>query len=186
MQITRPLTVLLVLTALLGGTAFAQQSRNQGRTRQRPNQSSTRIPYGGIFSFQARSLPAEYSLLLTRTIFARSHRSADQPQRNNTARDNAPVRRSSEIVFRGAMREGTRFLAGIENTGSHRTLWIFEGQDVPNNSTKVTEIALDHLIVEQHGVRRIVQIGESVEAGERIVGPTTLPAIANVIRPLTD
>src|ERR1700729_4277129 len=118
MQITRPLTVLLVLTALLGGTAFAQQSRNQGRNRQRPNQAPTRLQYGGNFSFQERTLPAEYSLLLTRTIFARSHRSADQPQRNNTARDNGPARRSSEILFRGAMREGTRFVAGIENTGS--------------------------------------------------------------------
>jgi hypothetical protein len=180
---------LVFVTALAGGSAFAQRSQQAQRGRQRQNQgqSPRQARVNGNFAFQARAFPAEYSLLLTRTLFAKTHRSADVPVPNVS--NNSPPRRSPENVFRGAMCEGTHYLASIENTSSGRagrTAWLSEGGIVGPQGIEITQIALDHLIVRQRGSRRLVQIGQSIEAGQLIANPSTLPAIANAPRPSAD
>ncbi len=189
MRKTPLLVVLLFVTALAGGSAFAQRAQVPQRSRQRPNNQTARQPrISGNFAFQARSLPAEYSVLLTRTLFAKSHVSADTSVRSTANTNNGP-RRVPDVVFRGAMREGLHYLAGIENTGmrgSTSTKWLSEGETVRPSGIEISQIALDHLIVVHRGSRKLVRIGQAIDAGEIIASPSTMPIIANAPRPTVE
>jgi hypothetical protein len=195
---------LLLIPALLiaiAGSAYAQQ-RQQGPQQRQPgpqrggqqgpqrsrgpqrNNTNTNPLYrpqrGGNYTFTSKSLPAEYSVLLTRTIFARNH---EIPQENTQARAPQPPRRT-EYIFRGTMIEnGTTFLAGIENRSSNHTIFLTQDGSLPALNLRVTTIALDHLIVTDRNGRRLINIGESLDAGTQIANPATLPTIANGPRP---
>jgi len=84
------------------------------------------------------------------------------------------------------MCEGAHYLAGIENTGSRHTTWLAEGESTSSPSIKITQIALDHIIIIDRSGRRVVQIGQSLLAGRSISDPSTLPAIATAPRPAVD
>src|SRR6185312_15978327 len=105
MRIVRSIFVVLVLSLLVGGSAFGQRAQNFQRNRQRqPNQSFRSQRGNGNYSFPARNLPSEYSLLLTRTIFTPNHRGIVDNVR--PTRTSNTSNRSTELVFRGAMCEG--------------------------------------------------------------------------------
>jgi hypothetical protein len=183
MRTTRLLHIPALLIAL-AGTTLAQrvQSPQRGRQPQRFNQPN-RPPRGGNYTFTSKSLPAEYSVLLTRTIFAREH--VIPPIADS--RDRNPGPRRTEYIFRGTMVEnGTRFLAGIENRSSNRTIFYAEGGSVPALNVRVTQISLDHIIVTDRTGRRLIHIGEAIDAGTQIANPATLPAVANGPRPSED
>jgi hypothetical protein len=189
-----PLLLVLVALMLVGASADAQRAQFQQqprstqtpqRGRQRNNGQFNRPPRNtGNFAFVARSFPAEYSILLRRTLFARDHVVPDvdpQPSRTSTTR-------RTEYIFRGTMVEGgTKFLAGIENRSSNRTLFYSEGGSVSGPNVRVTQITLDHIIVSDRNGRRMILIGEALDAGKAVgTSPTTLPAIANGPRPTED
>ena len=183
MRTTRLLVIPALLIAL-AGTSLAQraQTPQRGRQPQRFSQSN-RPPRGGSYTFTSKALPAEYSVLLTRTIFAREH--AIPPVVD--FRDRNQFQRRTEYIFRGTMVEnGTRFLAGIENRTSNRTIFYAEGGSVPAMNLRVTQISLDHIIVTDRTGRRLIQIGEAIDAGTQIANPATLPAVANGPRPSED
>jgi hypothetical protein len=181
---TRFLLIPALLIAL-AGTALAQRAQGpqRGRQPQRFNQPN-RPPRGnGNYLFTSKAFPAEYSVLLTRTIFARNHVVVQETPRNFS---NQPPRRT-EYIFRGTLVEnGTTYLAGIENRSSNRTIFYAEGGSVPALNVRVTQIALDHLVVTDRNGRRLIQIGESLDAGTQIANPATLPAVANGPRPSED
>jgi hypothetical protein len=184
MRFIRSIIALVFLTVLAGGSAFGQraQSYQRGRGRSSNSQSFRTQRGNGNYTFQARNLPSEYSLLLTRTLFTANHRgivdNVPRPSRSSNS-----TNRTVELVFRGAMCEGTHYLAGVENTGSRRTVWLAEGESTNSPSFKITQIALDHIIVVDRNGRRLVQIGQSLQSGRQISDPTTLPAMANAPRP---
>ncbi len=181
MRTYRLLAIPVVLIAV-AGSAVAQRSPQRNRQRNTP---TNRLPQrgNGEFAFTARSLPGEYSILLTRTIFARIHVVSDATAR----RDNTQAQRRTQYVFRGTIVEnGTKFLAGIENRTSNRTVFYSEGGSVAGSSARVTQIALDHIIVTDRGGRRLIQIGEAIDAGTQIGNPSTMPAVANGPRPSDD
>jgi hypothetical protein len=179
----RKFPLLLVLLALLATDASTFGQRAPQRNRQRANQPNRPSRNGGTFEFIARSFPPEYSILLRRTLFARDHAVQSADTQNNGP--NPP--RRTQYIFRGTMVEGgTKYLAGIENRSSNRTLFYSEGGSVSGPNVRVTQITLDHLIVTDRNGRRLIQIGEALDAGQSIANPTTLPAIANVPRPSDD
>jgi len=202
MRMTRLLFPVLLIT--LGGTALAQRAQTPQRNQsfqQRPQDSqrnsqgpqrgrqpgrtngpqSFRPQRGGNYTFTSKALPDEYSVLLTRTIFARNHEIPQVADRSE--RPPQPPRRT-EYIFRGTMIEnGTTYLAGIENRSSNHTIFLTQGGSLPALNLKVTSIALDQLVVTDRNGRRLIKIGESLDAGTQIANPATLPAVANGPRP---
>jgi hypothetical protein len=81
----------------------------------------------------------------------------------------APV---AALVLRGAMRldVGEKpFTAYIEDTnGSKPPTWVVEGQFLTSSGARVTDITLDHIIVEKNGARRLITIGVNLDQGENL------------------
>jgi len=127
----------------------------------------------GPITYQAQPLPKEFSLLMTKSIFSKNHVAYQPDTQTNPAV--FPTATVSALVLRGAMREGTRYLANIEDTSSSSKppTWVGEGDLLTSNGARVTEITLEHIIVEKNGGRRMITIGVNLDAGERLT-PTSV------------
>jgi hypothetical protein len=122
----------------------------------------------GPFVFKAMQLPQEFALLNTKSIFSKDHRSTQTDVKPVVFPD-APV---AALVLRGAMRldVGEKpFTAYIEDTnGSKPPTWVVEGQFLTSSGARVTDITLDHIIVEKNGARRLITIGVNLDQGENL------------------
>jgi hypothetical protein len=129
----------------------------------------------GPITFPAQQLPKDYALLLTRSIFSKDHRSVqpDAPK--------APVFASASVaalVFKGAMRldSGPQpYQAQIEdmNNSSKPPTWVSEGELLTSSGARITEITLDHIVVEKNGSRRMITIGVNLDQGEKLPAAAT-------------
>lgn len=125
-----------------------------------------------------RPITSDYSVLMRRSIFARDHMAKGYVDLM-VNRNAGPLSPEAKLIFRGAMREGTQFVASVEDTGaSNKTYWVRVGEKLPAGMV-VVEITLDHIIGQKDGARRRVELGQSLE-GTRIVEtpPTPAPAAA--------
>src|SRR6185312_3568441 len=125
----------------------------------------------GPATFQSQPLPKEFALLMSKSIFSKNHM-AVQPNAPK-----APVFEKttvSALVLRGAMREDTHNIANIEDTGdSKKITWVSEGDLLTSNGARVTEITLDHIVVEKNGGRRLITIGVNLDQGEKLPTPSS-------------
>ncbi len=128
----------------------------------------------GPFTFKAQQLPNEFTLLNTRSIFSKDHRSIQLDAPKKAVFDNTPV---AALVLRGAMRLDTGdkpYAAQIEDVNSSKSpTWVTEGQILTSSGARVTEITLDHIVVEKNGVRRLITIGVNLDQGEKLATAPT-------------
>ena len=133
----------------------------------------------GPFTFSVEQLPKEYALLNNRSIFSKDHR-ATQPEEKKPVFANAPV---AALVYRGAMRldSGAKpYAAQIEDINSSKApTWVSEGDLLTASGARVTEITLDHIVVEKNGVRRLITIGVNLDQGEKLPTPSSGTASAS-------
>jgi hypothetical protein len=145
---------------------YSNRSRSAGPTRFQGGSGS------GSYTYRAQPLPSQFGVLLKQTLFAKDHSILQVEDRRPTTRP------ASKLVLRGVMREGARFLASIEDTGSPRTTWFTEGQSV-RSSGKIEQITLDHIVISRGGSQKMIQIGDSLDAGAIIpTQPTEATASA--------
>jgi len=143
-------------------------------TKSDPNKSTFVPPVAtGPFTFSVQQLPKEYALLNNRSIFSKDHR-AIQPDEKKPVFENAPV---AALVLRGAMRldAGAKpYAAQIEDINSSKApTWVSEGDLLTASGARVTEITLDHIVVEKNGVRRLITIGVNLDQGEKLPTPSS-------------
>lgn len=135
---------------------YSNRSRSSGTSR---FQGSS-----GSYTYRAQPLPNQFSVLLKQTLFAKNHIT-------DRSGDGRPTTRpASKLVLRGVMREGQRFLASIEDTEPRRTNWFTEGQSV-RSSGKIEEITLDHIVITRGSSRRLIAIGDTLDAGALLPTP---------------
>lgn len=125
--------------------------------------SPTSMPASNLASWDS------YKLLLTRNIFLRD-RTAYQP---GERRMEPATRGDSPIVLTGTIVQGNDRTAFFEDTGSGRTLRVFEGQNVAN--AKLTSISIDRVELSSGGAMRAIQVGQTL-AGANYEASTAPPA----------
>jgi hypothetical protein len=146
------------------------------------NKSSGFVPpvATGPFTFSVQQLPKEYALLNSRSIFSKDHRSIQPEGPKPPVFPNAPV---AALVYRGAMRLDTGakpYAAQIEDINSSKApTWVSEGDLLTASGARVTEITLDHIVVEKNGVRRLITIGVNLDQGEKLPTPSSGTASAS-------
>lgn len=123
-----------------------------------------------VVSVATASFPQEYRILLTRSVFS------NQPERRGPrgGAGDPGAARSSEatLTFRGAMREGSQYVAFIEDNGSNKTMRLKVGEKLGRG--EIREITLNQLLY-QIGDRALpIDIGGTL-SGTGIAGPTTQP-----------
>ena len=123
-----------------------------------------------VVSVATPSFPQEYRILLTRSVFS------NQPVRRGSGggSGDSGASRSSEatLTFRGAMREGSQYVAFIEDNGSNKTMRLKVGEKLGRG--EIREITLNQLLY-QIGDRALpIDIGGTL-SGTGIAGPTTQP-----------
>lgn len=152
-------------------------SRSHAATDSHRSAATPAAPDFGPTVFPARKLPDQYTLLLRRSIFSKNHLTTDaEAERRYTRPPTFGPARESSLVFHGAMREGTRYLANIEDMGSHKITWVDEGQTLTTNGGQVVQITLDHIIVQKAGQRRLINVGETLDGGTPTAGSVAGPA----------
>jgi hypothetical protein len=167
-------TAAVVLVGLLVTTAFAQSAGyrtrdRQARTRNADRNRSTR----SLNLFPARNLPVEFAVLQTRSIFSRDRMAARVIDPSLQGDGRAADNRANPQVFRGVLEEGAIRLAGIER-GTSSLTWYREGQTL-RDGAQITQISLDQLtITHPNGDRRVITIGDSLDAGTAVSRAQTL------------
>lgn len=166
----------LLIVAVIG-TATAQFNRD------RPGPTGSR---GAAAPTQA--LPQEYAVLLTRSIFAKSGRSAgpgfvrrggggaddaDAAGTSSRSSDSSP---ESRWAFRGVFREGPQLIAFLEDLSSRKTYRLKAGDSVARG--RIAEITLDRIWYQVGDKRSAVEIGQTLEGGVAAAPPTSRPADA--------
>jgi hypothetical protein len=129
----------------------------------------------GPITFRSEPLPKEFALLMSKSIFSKNHLAVQPDAPKAPVFAQATV---SALVLRGAMREDTHYIANIEDTGTSKKItWVSEGDLLTSNGARVTEITLDHIVVEKNGSRRLITLGVNLDAGERMA-PASVAASA--------
>lgn len=165
--------MLLIVAAI--GTATAQLNRDRsGPPRSRGAAAPT------------QALPQEYAVLLTRSIFAKSGRSAgpgfvgrggggpdgaDAAGASSRSPDASP---ESRWAFRGVFREGSQLIAFLEDLSSRKTYRLKVGDSVARG--RIAEITLDQIWYQVGDKRSAVAIGQTLEGGVAAAPPTSRPA----------
>jgi len=134
----------------------------------------------GPFTFSVQQLPQEFTLLNTRSIFSKDHRSTQPDAPKKVVFEKTEV---AELVLRGAVRLETGekpYTAQIEDVKSDKSpTWVVEGQMLTSSGARVVEITLDHIIVEKDGVRRLITIGVNLDQGEKLPNASSVTASAS-------
>jgi len=137
--------------------------------------------------YSIQPYPAEYDVLLTRSIFSRRGIATPSPDARGGAsvdvsstRPSASSSPESGLIFRAAMRQGDQFMAFVEDTYAGRTLRLTVGSPVGRG--RVEQITLDRLSYQLGERRTSVQIGQNLEGSMASVAtrPTTGPATPTV------
>ena len=115
------------------------------------------------------SLPIQYSILMDRSLFARSGKAA--PSRRGGPGPAASP--ESGLALRGLARDDTSFIAFIEDTASHRTLQLKSGDAVA--AGRIRQISLDALAYESGGKLTQVRVGQNL-LGVVLPPPVAPPA----------
>jgi len=123
-----------------------------------------------VVSVAAATFPQEYRILLTRSVFS------NQPARRGSgggSGDSGPSRSyEATLTFRGAMRDGSQYVAFIEDNGSNKTMRLKVGEKLGRG--EIREITLNQLMY-QIGDRALpIDIGGTL-SGTGIAAPTTQP-----------
>jgi hypothetical protein len=124
-----------------------------------------------VVSVAAATFPQEYRILLTRSVFS------NQPERRGPrggGSDSGPSRSyEATLTFRGAMRDGSQYVAFIEDNGSNKTMRLKVGEKLGRG--EIRDISLNQLVY-QIGERALpIEIGGTL-SGTGIVAATTQPA----------
>ena len=167
-------TAILIVAAI--GTAAAQLARDRSNPARPMGQASP-----------PQALPQEYAVLLTRSIFAKSGRSAGPGilGRGGSEGDSGGTARASESspesrwAFRGVFREGPRLIAFLEDLTSRKTYRLKVGDPVARG--RVAEITIDQLWYQVGDKRSAVGIGQTLDGSTVAVSapPTTRPTDAS-------
>ena len=132
-----------------------------------PTTRPTTRPANSLAPHAAKGLelPAKFSLLLSRSVFARNGKSAG-------AIAGPPIPEAG-MALRGIVFDDTSFVAFIEDTMAHRTLQLRPGDSLCAGS--VRQISLDGLSYECHGKTTHVEIGQNL-LGAALPVPAPPPA----------
>lgn len=161
------------------GTSSSSSSNSTGSTSSGLNSTATpadvapsrpAVPTGPV-AFASQPLPKDFSILNSKSIFSRNHIAI-----NNDAPKAPPIFKAADVaqlVLRGVMRQGDVAKANIEDTTTKKEpIWVVEGSLLTSNGARVTEITMDHIIVEKNGTRRMVSVTENLDAGTKVAGPS--------------
>jgi hypothetical protein len=179
------LSVTLAAALLLAAAsaAPAQSQNRRGDRRDRYNRDGGRSdrtaatsqassqPYrtSGATTRPGGPMDDQYAVLLNRSIFARSGRSADVRAPDTAAtRTTQPVLSPEQaVVFVGVIAADDEFVAYAENQVSHQLMVLRAGDDVAHG--KVVAITLDTLAYGTGGAIKEVHLGQNL-AGELVSG----------------
>lgn len=128
-----------------------------------------------VVSVAAATFPQEYRILLTRSVFS------NQPERRGArggAAESGPSRSyEATLTFRGAMRDGSQYVAFIEDNGSNKTMRLKVGEKLGRG--EIRGISLNQLVY-QIGDRTLpIEIGGTlsgtgiIAATQPAAGPST-------------
>lgn len=161
----------LLIVAVIG-TATAQLNRDRPVPRRAAPQAAP-----------TQALPQEYAVLLSRSIFAKSGRSAgpgfvrrggggpDDPDTAVTSSRSADSSPESRWAFRGVFREGPQLIAFLEDLSSRKTFRMKVGDSVARG--RIAEITLDRICYQVGDKRSVVEIGQTLEGGLAATPPPT-------------
>ena len=128
-----------------------------------------------VVSMASTPFPQEYRILLTRSVFSNEtdRRASRGPGSGQT--DGARSYESS-LTFRGAMREGSQFVAFIEDNGSNRTMRLKIGEKLGRG--EIRQISLNQIIYQVGELATPVEIGGTLSGTG--IASTTQPAPSSI------
>jgi len=117
---------------------------------------------GGAMPTSAPTLPAEFSILQTRNMFAKGGgkgaKAAGGPE--------------AQFVLKGAVQGGGRFMAFLEEKGTKRVQQVNVGDSIARG--KVKSITLDAIEYEAGGAAKRIEVGQDLNG--QVAPPTPPPA----------
>lgn len=127
-----------------------------------------------VVAVPAATFPQDYRILLTRSVFS------NQPARRGSSEGGAGGAGSrsyeSTLTFRGAMRDGSQFVAFIEDTGSNKTMRLKVGEKLGRG--EIREISLNQIVYQVGDRATPIPIGSNL-SGTGIMVASTQPSPAS-------
>jgi len=115
-----------------------------------------------------QSLPAEYAILLTRSIFAIDPAGPESQGAGGTPADSA-------LALCGIMQQGDGYVAFIENTSTRDALQVHTGDSVCGG--RIVGIDLSAIVFREGGRAARVRVGQTIGAALS-TAPAATPAVA--------
>lgn len=129
-----------------------------------------------VVSMASTPFPQEYRILLTRSVFSNE---TDRRASRGPGSGQAGGARSyeSSLTFRGAMREGSQFVAFIEDNGSNKTMRLKVGEKLGRG--EIRQISLNQIVYQVGDLATPVEIGGTL-SGTGIASATTQPVPSSI------